>query len=43
MLWERAAVNALSRFSSPIMYCHVSGMFSHKGGCEHDHRIAPHE
>jgi peptidoglycan/xylan/chitin deacetylase (PgdA/CDA1 family) len=43
MLWERAAVNALSRFSSPIMNCHVSGVFDHNGGCEHDHRVVRYE
>ena len=43
MLWERAAVNALSRFSGPIMSCHVSGMFDHNGFCEHDHRVVRYE
>jgi len=37
MLWERACVDALGRFSAAIMSCQVHGVFSLLGGCEQDH------
>jgi peptidoglycan/xylan/chitin deacetylase (PgdA/CDA1 family) len=37
VLWERSCLNALGRFSSSIMNCHVHWAFDPKDRCEHDH------
>jgi hypothetical protein len=37
VLWERACLNALGRFSGSIMNCHVYGAFDPRNRCEHDH------
>jgi peptidoglycan/xylan/chitin deacetylase (PgdA/CDA1 family) len=39
VLWERACVNALGRFSSSIMNCQAIGAFDAKDRCEHDHSV----
>ena len=38
VLWERACVNPLGRFSPSIMDCHARRIFERRGACEHDHR-----
>lgn len=37
VLWERACINPLGRFSSSIMNCHAYAAFDSAERCEHDH------
>jgi peptidoglycan/xylan/chitin deacetylase (PgdA/CDA1 family) len=40
VLWERSCLNALGRFSSAVMNCHVNWIFDATNGCGHDHSMA---
>jgi len=39
VLWERSCMNALGRFSSAVMNCHVNWAFERNRECEHDHGV----
>lgn len=38
VLWERACLNAIGRFSSAVMCCQVNWAFDSGTACEHDHQ-----